>query len=99
MNENETGYIHGYHARESGRLDAQAWSVLGLLHDDTSYRAGCTVLEVGCGTGAQTVTLAQRSPGARFVSVDHSSDSLREARERIDAAGLTNVELHQADLF
>jgi SAM-dependent methyltransferase len=99
MNENAPGYIHGYHAGESDRLDAQAWSVLDLLHDDTSYPDGTTVLEVGCGTGAQTVTLAQRNPGTRFVSFDHSSESLREARERVDAAGLTNVELHQADLF
>jgi SAM-dependent methyltransferase len=99
MSENAAGYIHGYHARESHRLDAQAWSVLDLLHDDTRYGEGSTVLEVGCGTGAQTVTLARRSPGARFVCIDHSSESLREARERIDAAGLTNVELHQADLF
>jgi SAM-dependent methyltransferase len=94
-----TGYIHGYHARESDRLDAQAWSVLDLLHDDTSYPDGSRVLEVGCGTGAQTLTLARRSPGAHFISFDHSAVSLREARARLAAAGITNVELHLADLF
>jgi SAM-dependent methyltransferase len=57
------------------------------------------VLEAGCGVGAQTITLAGNSPGARFVSVDVSADSLADARTRIDAAGLTNVRFHQADVF
>jgi hypothetical protein len=46
------------------------------------------VLEAGCGVGAQTVTLAQRSPEARFTSVDLSGDSIAEARRRADLAGL-----------
>lgn len=73
MNE---AYVHGYHARESERLQDQAGSLVDLLHCDTSYPVGSTVLEVGCGTGAQTITLAQRSPDARFTSIDVSADSL-----------------------
>jgi SAM-dependent methyltransferase len=92
-------YVHGYHTRESVRLQDQAGTLVGLLHSDTAYPPGSTVLEAGCGTGAQTVTLARRSPGARFTSVDVSADSLAEARRRIDAAGLTNVEFRQADIF
>ena len=57
------------------------------------------MLEVGCGVGAQTVTLAQRSPDARFTSVDVSADSLAEAKRRADRAGLTNVEFQHADIF
>ncbi len=41
-------------------------------------------MEVGCGVGAQTVTLARRSPGARFTSIDLSADSVVEARRRAD---------------
>jgi SAM-dependent methyltransferase len=92
-------YVHGYHARESVRLQDQAGTLVDLLHSDTAYRPGSTVLEAGCGTGAQTVTLARRSPGARFTSVDVSADSLAEAGRRIDAAGLTNVEFRRADIF
>jgi SAM-dependent methyltransferase len=92
-------YVHGYHARESVRLQDQAGTLVDLLHSDTAYRPGSTVLEAGCGTGAQTVTLARRSPGARFTSVDVSADSLAEAGRRVDAAGLTNVEFRQADIF
>ena len=92
-------YVHGYHARENERLQDQAGSLVDLLHVDTAYPAGSTVLEAGCGTGAQTVTLARNSPGARFTSIDVSAGSLSEARARVEAAGLANVVLRQADIF
>ncbi len=92
-------YVHGYRPRENERLQDQAGTLVDLLHSDTAYLAGSMVLEVGCGVGAQTVTLAQRSPDARFTSVDISADSIAEARRRADRAGLTNVEFRQADIF
>ena len=92
-------YVHGYHLRENERLQDQAGALVDLLHADTAYPGGSRVLEVGCGVGAQTVTLAQRSPGARFTSVDISADSIAEAKRRADQAGLTNVEFQQADIF
>ena len=63
-------YVHGYHPRENERLQEQAGTLVDLLHSDTAYPPGSLVLEAGCGIGAQTVTLAQRSPDARFTSVD-----------------------------
>ena len=92
-------YVHGYHAREGERLQDQAGTLVDLLHSDTAYPGGSLVLEAGCGVGAQTVTLAQRSPDARFTSIDVSADSIAEARRRTDAAGVTNVEFRQADIF
>ena len=92
-------YVHGYHPRENERLQDQAGTLVELLHCDTSYPSGSVVLEAGCGVGAQTVTLAQRSPRARFTSVDVSADSVAEAKRRADAAGLTNVQFQQADIF
>jgi SAM-dependent methyltransferase len=92
-------YVHGRHARESERLKDQAGALVDLLHSDTSYPAGSAVLEAGCGVGAQTVTLAQRSPNARFVSVDICADSLAQARRATQAAGVTNVQFGQVDIF
>jgi SAM-dependent methyltransferase len=92
-------YVHGYHSRENERLQAQAGTLVDLLHSDTSYPSGSVVLEAGCGIGAQTVTLAQRSLDARFTSVDVSADSVAEAKRTTDAAGLTNVHFQQADIF
>lgn len=92
-------YVHGYDPRAGARLRDQADTLVELLHSDTAYPPGSAVLEAGCGIGAQTVTLAERSPGARFTSVDISAGSLAEARRSIEAAGLTNVQLHQGNVF
>jgi SAM-dependent methyltransferase len=92
-------YVHGYHPRENERLQDQAGALVDLLHSDTSYPPGSTVLEAGCGVGAQTVTLAKRSPVAQFTSVDVSVDSLAQAKRKTDAAGITNVQFQQADIF
>jgi trans-aconitate methyltransferase len=92
-------YVHGYDPREHERLQDQAGTLVDLLHHDTAYPAGAAVLEPGCGIGAQTVTLAARSPDARFVSVDVSAGSLAEAERRVRDAGLANVEFRRADLF
>ena len=91
-------YLHGYRPRENERLQDQAGALVDLLHAGIAYPHGSTVLEAGCGVGAQTVTLAQRSPEARFTSVDISADSVAEARRRVARAGLTNVELRQGDI-
>jgi len=92
-------YVHGYDERESVRLQDQASSVLELLHADTRYPPGSAVLEAGCGTGAQTVTLARNNPEVRFTSIDISAASLAEAKARVQAAGLTNVTFRQQDVF
>ncbi|HEY0607105.1 MAG TPA: methyltransferase domain-containing protein [Herpetosiphonaceae bacterium] len=92
-------YVHGYDARENERLQDQAGILVDLLHHDTAYPPGSSVLEAGCGVGAQTITLAQRSPLAHFTSIDRSAESLAQARQRIETAGLTNVEFQQADIF
>ena len=92
-------YVHGYDPRESERLQDQAGTLVDLLHRDTAYPAGSTVLEAGCGVGAQTVTLAANSPGASITSIDISDVSLAQAARRVEEAGLTNVTFRQGDLF
>jgi hypothetical protein len=92
-------YVHGHRRRERRRLRDQADALVELLHGDTHYPTGSRVLEVGCGVGAQTVTLATRSPGAAFVSVDLSDVALHAARRAARRAGLSNVEFRQADAY
>ncbi len=94
-----SAYVHGYDARANERLQDQAATLVELLHHDTAYPAGSSVLEAGCGVGAQTLTLAQRSLEARITSIDISPSSLAEARSRVERAGITNVEFRQADVF
>jgi ubiquinone/menaquinone biosynthesis C-methylase UbiE len=92
-------YVHGYDQRENIRLQDQASTLVDLLHSDTKYPAGSRVLEAGCGVGAQTITLAKNSPGALITSIDISEASINEARSKVEAAGLTNVQFEQADIF
>ncbi len=92
-------YVHGYDPREAVRLADQAQTLAALLHHDTAYPAGSTVLEAGCGVGAQTVTLARNSPGASIISVDITESSVAQARSAVVAAGLTDVTVERADIF
>ena len=91
-------YVHGYSKRESERLSDQAQSLTGILHD-TRYPSDSSVLEAGCGIGAQTVILAKNSPDAYFTSLDISADSLQRARIAIENEGITNVSFLQGDIF
>src|SRR5215471_15265746 len=92
-------YVHGYGSREGARLQDQADALAALLHSDTAYPDGSLVLEAGCGVGAQTISLARLSPGARIVSIDLAHGSVTAARAKVVQAGLANVEFVQTDLF
>jgi len=92
-------YVHGYSERETERLYDQADSVRDLLHYDTEYPAGAQVIEAGCGVGAQTLTLAQKSPGAFILSIDISAESLSKAQALIKEKRISNVAFQRADLF
>ena len=93
----ESRYVHGYTSRECDRLTNQAKALSELLHHDTVFAPGTLVLECGCGTGAQTVFLASRNPGAQIVSIDISATSLEQARLRMGAA--QSVEFLEANIF
>ena len=55
------------------------------------------VLDVGTGTGAIALALAQERPGARVTGLDVSADALALAQENAERSGLA-VELVQGDL-
>jgi SAM-dependent methyltransferase len=92
-------YVHGHSDRETERLNYQASKLAGLLHHDTRYPPGSRVLEAACGVGAQTILLARNSPGAEFVSVDISRESLLKAKHRVIDEGIANVTFRQADVY
>jgi SAM-dependent methyltransferase len=98
MSEKPRSYVHGRSEKETMRLLDQASGLGFLLHEGTWYPAGSTVLEAGCGVGAQTRLLARNSPQVHFVSIDISAESLEQARERVLEEGLNNVTFRQADI-
>jgi len=99
MNPLHRRYVHGHSDRESERLYYQASKLAELLHHDTCYSPGSRVLEAACGVGAQTVILARNSPGAEFVSVDISPESLATAKDRVFQEGIRNVAFRRADIY
>ena len=60
--------------------------------------AGGTVLEIGCGTGRNLVSVARRYPGARLFGVDISREMLSAAGKAVLGSGLAGrVRLGFAD--
>jgi SAM-dependent methyltransferase len=92
-------YVHGYDPKENLRLQDQASTLVELLHADIRYAAGSSVLEAGCGVGAQTVTLARSSPHASFTAIDIADASLAAAANAVAAAGMRNVAFRRADIL
>jgi len=61
-------------------------------------RAGSRVLDIATGSGEPALTAARAvGPSGRVVAVDMSAGMLKIARERVEAAGLRNVELVESD--
>jgi glycosyltransferase involved in cell wall biosynthesis/GT2 family glycosyltransferase/2-polyprenyl-3-methyl-5-hydroxy-6-metoxy-1,4-benzoquinol methylase len=57
--------------------------------------AGARVLEIGCGTGASTVALAEQ--GCKLTAIDIDAQSLAVADTRCRAMGLTGVDFRLVD--
>ncbi|MFE7894438.1 class I SAM-dependent methyltransferase [Streptomyces sp. NPDC057412] len=71
-------------------------SIAAWLPVETAPRQ---ILDLGCGTGAGTLTLLERFPTARVTAVDASATHLDRLREHAAAAGAADrVRLVQADL-
>lgn len=60
--------------------------------------AHARVLELGCGSAANLISLAVAHPRAHVVGCDLSERALASARRTIDALGVSNVELRHADI-
>ena len=60
--------------------------------------SGDTVIEMGCGTGANLPYLRERvGPEGRVIGIDLTAGMLAVARERVDRRGWENVSLLRAD--
>lgn len=62
--------------------------------NSVKHLKGSHILEIGCGTGSSTVSLAEQ--GARVTAIDILEKSLAVAKERCKIYGL-DVEFHQAN--
>lgn len=74
------GYIHTFTAAEQARLLAQADFLEPYHHADIDLTGCRSVLEIGCGVGAQLRILARRWPSAKLIGVDRSETQLDRAK-------------------
>jgi SAM-dependent methyltransferase len=58
----------------------------------------CRLLELGCGDGGNLVPMAYGLRGSAFCGVDLSAGAIARASATAAALGLTNLELHRADV-
>lgn len=64
-----------------------------------ALRAGATVLDVGCGTGASALPAAERvGPAGRVIGVDLAEGLLARGRAKAVERGLRNIEFRTGDM-
>ena len=81
-----------------GLVERRNGEVNGLLLRYLRLKGGEQVLEIGCGTGATTVPVAEAlGPSGAVVAADISGPMLAAARRTVAEAGVHNVTLVEAD--
>ena len=91
-------YIHGFSPEETTRLYDQASSIEQFIHWDSIWPEGSLILEAGCGVGAQTKFIAPKNPASKFIAVDLSEKSLKQAASSIQELEINNVSFQKADI-
>lgn len=91
-------YLHGFDPKEQKRLLHQARFLEPYTYRGIDLEFKETLLEVGCGVGAQTEILCRRFPDLKVTAVDLSDAQLAAARRHLKAQ-LKNgrVELRKQD--
>ena len=91
----------GYDPAELAALPSECTaSFAGIAnpHSIAPIARGETVLDVGCGAGVDLLLAARRTgPRGRAIGIDMTEAMRDRARSCAAAAGLTNVEVYQAD--
>lgn len=78
--------------------DASTQKALDILLGEEAGRKALRILDLGCGTGPQTIQLARRLEG-RILALDFHQPFLDELRRRAEAAGVSEkIETRCADM-
>src|SRR5215831_7041020 len=66
---------------------------------DPAPLSHCSVLELGCGDGANLIPMALEFPGSTFVGIDLADAPIRQGQEAAAALGLVNLTLQAMDVM
>jgi len=79
----EEDYLHGFSRTEQDRLYKQARFLESWVFEGINFVPFQSMIEIGCGVGAQTKILAERFPHLRITAVDISPQQLDRARAHL----------------
>jgi len=74
-----THYLHGFDEVEQARLVSQAKVLEEKIFENIDFNNPKTILEIGCGVGAQTEILLKRYPNAHVTAIELSEVQLNTA--------------------
>ncbi|MBL8123013.1 MAG: methyltransferase regulatory domain-containing protein [Blastocatellia bacterium] len=73
---------------------------IAMLHGvDVPPIDNCRVLELGCGDGANLISIAYSMPGSQCIGLDLSIERIKEAKQIAEVVGISNADFHQADVM
>jgi SAM-dependent methyltransferase len=76
-----SGYVHGYTPTEQERLVSQSRFLAPWVMSKIDYRSARSVLEVGCGVGAQMALLLERFPQLTVTGIDREAAQIAKAEQ------------------
>lgn len=100
MNTTADRYIHSFTPEEQARLIRQGRFLAPWVQPGVDFSACRTVLEAGCGVGAQLHVLLDRFPDAHFTGIDLSPVQLDQARRLLaEPIAANRVDLIEASAY
>jgi len=101
---NEAEYINGYHASV---LKGHAWRtaanscqhLVPTLKRLAEEKPNIKLLDIGCGSGSITASLAQIIPQGHVTAMDISEEVLQKAAALAESQGVTNISFTTGNVF
>lgn len=73
-------YIHGFSEEEQNRLLSQNEVLAPYIYSNLDFSSFTHIVEIGCGVGAQMITLLNSCPGLSITGIEQSPKQAHRAR-------------------
>lgn len=87
---NRSEYLHGSSKSERDRLSAQGDLFEKYIHSNLNFADVKNLLEIGSGSGVQTIRLLEKYPDLNIICVEIDPAQIHAARKAIQSKGFTD---------